>query len=171
MCCSFEDLSLFLYSENIFGDSHFKERCFRTESQRHVSHHCRAGDSCSDRDLLVVHPQICEVKRGRSELFKIMKSSKAVQLSTIFHSNLCPYQRLDWNAADRTANPCTDIFSVFNLSAALQSTWNTLVRLQQQGQNKMHQESPPGACSSVTLSHLCCNASQTQGSFPTNRSH
>lgn len=45
---------------------------FRSESQRHASCHCRAGDSCSDREHPIVHPHICKVKRGGYELFNIM---------------------------------------------------------------------------------------------------
>lgn len=38
----------------------------------------------------MVHPHICKVKHGELEFFAHHGMSKAVQLYTIFLSNLCP---------------------------------------------------------------------------------
>lgn len=162
MCCSFKDFTLFIYSGNIFIDRHCKETSFRAESWRHASCHCKAGDSCSDRELPVIHPHMCEVKHGGFKPFSTMGWAR--RFSQAQSPTRTSAQRRTGNlpATQQKKNSnCVHLFIYF-FSATLKSTWITSARLQQQGQNMMHHK-PPSPKNLFLghfqpLSHLWSNA-------------
>lgn len=75
-----------------------KEMSFRAESWRHASCHRGAGDSCSARELPVIHLHMCKVQHGGFELLNIMGWAR--QLSKAQSSTQTSAQRMTGNLTE-----------------------------------------------------------------------